>query len=380
MHNSNLTTLKRTQNGLSLIELLIALSLGLIILLGTSQSLMSMTQSSRAQMEKNKMEQTANIAFAYIGQQFRNSLATPCERIKTVETNGKLTVASLIGEYIDTSMSQDIKDLLEKHGFAIEQSAADAKVTVGGNVTTTDQVISISTGIPVKITGETSIENPTITINGQLPIFEKGGYFSASDTNKPADKILYAITNCEEMDIFRADSAALSSGTTTITPITGTEFNVNYRELESTFIAPLTVSKIYVTTAGGNSGGRLYDQPVFDTTNTNELLDNVELIRILFGVDAQGDDGAVDKYITASQLSTLPDNEQLVTLEMYMLVAADGQQANPILPASYKISVPNTSKPIATNGTIPEETLTFTDRVQRQVFTRTVTLRNNAGL
>lgn len=396
MHNCNAFSLKKTQYGLSLLELMIALALGLVVLLGVSQSMIDMSWSSRAQLEKNNMGQTADIAFSYLAQQMRSALGSPCESIKTINANRKLTVHSLVGKKggtIDSQMSADIANIIRNHGIGIvDQTDAKAHVTINGQTKTTDQIISFSTGTPVQISGETGIENPRVTIAG-TDIFNQ--YAETTATATTLKEILFAVTDCKNMDIFRAESIQQASGNTVITAARppkqkgqkqqNANFNVNYRAVDTALLAPVAISTYRIESPKSGdknqaSGGRLYGQLLYNQNSSNNLLDSVEMMRVLFGVDAAGDDGVVDTYITASQLSALPSNNTLVTMEIYLLISADGQRSNPAVSSKIEVKMPDTTKPIPQSGEIPMETLTFSDHVLRQVFTRTITLRNNAGL
>lgn len=131
-------------------------------------------------------------------------------------------------------------------------------------------------------------------------------------------------------------------------------------------IAPVLVSQIWVSNGDLHGGSAL-------AADAGALMDNVELIRLIFSVDKDGD-GLADTFVTASQVGGLPADNAIVSADIYLLTRVS--QADSInITGDYKLTLPVTNKEIGQN--LMQE-VTFTDKIPRKVFMRSVTFRNNA--
>lgn len=367
----------QSQQGMTLLEILIASALGVVIVLGVSRSMTALSQSSGVQQGQNNVQQTADLALSYLGLRLRNALSTPCNQLNAldainVNTLRDSTATPATPDPMTATDQTNINNLTVGHGVSVTQAAitlngiavSQANGTAVAAVTT-DNISLISAKDKLRLNGESGIPQPgtnaitTLTIQGLFP-----------PANNDNDS-LYAITNCENMDVFRANRAEAGS-TTTLTTVPNTQFSINYRGTEAALVSRLSASTI-----GIDNNGNLFDRPMFGAVAGNTLMDDVELMRILFGVDI-GNDGLVDQYITASQLAGLAANVRVLTAEIFLLVQTDN--ANAAVPASYTLTIPDTSANLPNTGAIPMHTLTITDRVMRRVFSRSVTFRNKVAL
>lgn len=364
MHNFN-----RPQKGISLIEILIALLLGVVILFGATRSLSGMISSSRLQMGNNDMQQTADTALSYIGHRLRNALSTPCDKLSILHTNGKLNISTLTGkvsnETITLGQQAIIKNLLNGHGILV--SAKER--TLAGKKYKTDNLIIINTVQRAVILSDTGMDYPTINLAEALPYSRLAG-----------NRSLFAVTNCESMDVFRGTLNATGKKITPFNNADGTKtgFRENYRPIESSMVSRVAVSEIKIS-----KNGNLLDKTLFKNSG-GSLMGDVELLRALFSVDAKGNDGIADSYVSAAQVNALPAGQDIISAELFLIVK-NGQPDKSVVPASYSINIPKTD--VDKNhfkGDIfadaNSDTLTFTDRVMRKLFVRTITFRNNAAL
>lgn len=372
MHN-----FKNKQLGISLLELLIASALGIVVILGMTRSMTAFTQTSRIQQEQITLQQTADLAFSYYEFRLRNALSTPCSQFNQLKGMRVNNLAN--GDDINAAASTQINNLITNRGINVQQSVValtGITVTSGGaavNTVRTDNISFISATDRLRLDGETGVPVPgtaaapvttNLRVNSLFPI-------DNSDNRK-----LYVLTDCQYMDVFSATRAETNTATlkrTQLVTTGNTTFSTNYRGSDGAI-----VSRLAVSTIGLDNNGRLFDRTIYDATLGNTLLDDIELVRVLFGVDAQGNDGIVDSYITASQLSGLAANTKVLTAEIFLLVRAGS--TNRTLPANYTLNLPDTSQSLPATGAIPMQTLNITDQIHRKVFTRTIAFRNKVAL
>lgn len=366
---------KKQQAGASLIEIMIALALGIIIIMGATSSLVAITSSSRLQLGNNDMQQTADTALAYIGTRLRNALSTPCDKLSKLQTVGRLNFNTLVGEVgipgkttkekISNDQKNTIEKLLKGRGIVVKSE----KKTLAGKNVKSDSLIIASLSDRVAVNGDTGLDAPTVKLSGDFP------------TDNNTNDTLYAITNCDSMDIFRGTvnnkvltpwNADPSKPTTT--------FRENYRSIESSMVSRVTLSEIKISNTGSLLNKNLLK------SGSIALMEDVELLRILFAIDTQGDDGIADSYISAADMTALPASSRakIISAELF-LVVKNGYPDNSAVPANYSLKVPKTD--LAGNqfkGDIfadkNVDTLKFSDRVMRRLFIRTVTFRNSASL
>lgn len=361
MHNFNLK-----QKGVSLIELMIAMALGIIIIFGATRALSSMLISSRVQISNSDMQQTADIALSYIGYRLRNALSTPCDQLSVLNQKGRLNINTLKGglggETITNDDEATIKKLLEGHGIAVKSEDR----TIAGQTLSSDELTIASANERILISGDTGLENPVVKLA------------SSFADSRSGSQTLFAITNCESMDIFRGELKNNEIKPMNDASGNQTVFRENYRSLESTMVSRVDVAKIKVS-----SDGSLMDNAVFKNSG-GSLMTDIELLRVIFAVDSKGNDGIADKYISAKELDELSTNHKVISAEIFLIVK-DGNPDKTAVPDSYLLKIPKTNLESDNfKGDIYSDdnvdTLTFTDNIRRKLFVRTVTFRNSATL
>lgn len=362
MHNFNV---KKAQHGLTLIELLVALVLGVLILLSVSQGLVTLNSSNRTQSNNALLQETGDTALSYIAFELRSALSTPCDRFSTLNENkGRLTVRPLKGSISAENIPNvATENKLRKLITGVGVTVTTTNVGTVGNKSNvkTDNLRLISTGTRLFIDDDVNYNSTKVKVKGSF-------LAAANDT-----QTIYALTDCEYMDIFRATPSSLNNELTFFPA--GTKITRRYAANTPSMVAPLNVTDITI------EGGKLISKSQFvvippgDTPDP--LLNNVELMRILFAVDKDGNDSP-DSYITAKQVSTLPVGSRIISADIYLMVRLPNIDS--AWQSSYKLSMPQTNQPIQTSGRPNTQIFTFTDRVPRKIFVRSVAIRNNSQM
>lgn len=359
---------KPSIKGISLIEVLIALLLGILVISAATRSLSSMSASSRLQISHNNMQQTADTALSYISHRLRNAVSMPCGQLNTFNRNNKLNISKLSGtvtlrtkkhkETITSHEEAIIRQLLAGHGIQVRTSTRK----LAGKRYKTDNLIFINALQRVFIDGETGLSNPAIRLSNALP-----NHFTGNKT-------LFAITNCESMEIFRG-RASKDNKRIELWNSQDIMFRENYRSIDSSMLSRLDVSEIKIS-----NSGNLLDKPLFKNSG-GSLMSDIELLRIIFSVDAYGNDGIADSYIPAKQLHNLSAEQRIISAELFLIVK-DSSTSSSAVPARYTLTIPKTDitstnlqgEIYADNNT---DTLIFTDKIMRKLFIHSITFRNN---
>ncbi len=330
----------KSQKGITLIELMIALTLGLVVIAGVISGMGALSASSRTQMNNNNLQEAGNTALDYITFELRSALASPCDRYSVVNKMNGLSV-NLSGvaadSYSPVANASDLEQLIKHLGIRIK-------------------------------TTDVRVDKQTLKTDN-LTFFGTGNQFFDINSSRIKNNSYYVVTDCEKMEIMQGSGVKAS----------GMEI-----------VAPLVASVISIKKNGdtGRNRNTLYVRPLFKS-RAERLMDNVEAMRVFFGIDeyqrdaftgvySMEQDGVLDSFKTAKEIEddieNNRDNYQIVSAEIYVLVRADKPDYSS--PSSYTVYLPRTDKTI--DKVNEDSEITFTDSVPRKVFTRSVNFRNTS--
>ncbi len=360
--------LSKKQKGLNLIELMIALALGIIVILGVTQSLITMSTSSRLQSRHAELQENADAALSYIALKMHNALSSPCERYSRVVGGGELNIRPLAGSFsngtggtetIDSTQESIITNLINGFGINVASTTVSRNFGNGAVNVNTDNITLIGAGDRLFPTNDVDFTTTVINFNRNF------------SQPRVGNKTLYTITDCKTMDVFRASRT--TSGSNVSLTLNAPVIQKAYRQGTLSVVSPLDVTTISV-----DANRRLSDSTIFIPSG-GSLTDNIELIRVLFGVDKTGN-GIVDQYIAPSQLSGVPAGSAVLSADVYMMVRAPSRDA--AYDDNYELKMPDTTTAISgagIAGALPTmETFTIKDKIPRRVFMRSIVFRNNA--
>jgi type IV pilus assembly protein PilW len=324
---------KPRQRGFGLVEFMIAMTLGLVLLLGLGYVFLGTRGAFRTTENLSRMQDNARYALDTMGRDIRMAGYAGCGNLATIKVNiianppvPAMTPASALVGYADGSSLP---------------SGAPAYAT--GDVLT----ITSAGGNGSNLTGNLAPQNANIQI------VSNPDNFAAND--------VLMVTDCSQADVFRATSVANGGGKVTIAHANSS----NTGNRVGTYNASAFVMRIdqYSYFIGTNaSGGRsLYRTGLYAT---EELAANVHDLRFRYGLDTNGD-GSVDSY------STTPGNwSQVVSVTVNLLVDS---------PDTNIATAPQTL--VYNNGTFTAATEAAADqRRAYQVYSATFGVRNRMPL
>jgi len=267
------------QAGLTLIELMIAMVLGLMVVLGVVSFFITNNQTYRVNEALAKMQENARVALEILAREVRLAGGTSC-------VNFDLISPTIIADPPPSGSGMHSGVALQ--GF-------NNVATVAGDATTvanTDALL-VSRGdeCGARLTGNMTARNANIQT------------YDAESCGWEAGQVL-VITDCLSTDIFRASS--VSNGTTTTTVAHATNVNSGNRLSkaygESARVMAYRAGTYYVATREGQPALVLEDELDADTTNNPVIADGVEDVQYLFGVDTTSDFSA-DTYVAANAVT-----------------------------------------------------------------------------
>ncbi|MDT8385074.1 MAG: PilW family protein [Gammaproteobacteria bacterium] len=343
--NITLTTPARRQQGMTLVEMMIAMTLSLILLAGVLQIFIGNKQTYNVQDAMARLQESGRFAMRFITRDLRMAGFNGCASINSsiVPTN-----------MADVAPHDGVADAVSGftgnglQGWETSQlpvALSDTQnLTVGttlGTVLDGTDVISIkhASDTGVRLTGNMT----TVNANVQLLTATVNGMFSDGD--------ILMISDCENADIFAANNVSNGAGTTTIAHSNAVNIG-NF--LATTYGTDAEVMRMINTAyyVGNNANGvpSLFRQEMGNAgvLAQQELVEGIEDMQISYGEDTDGDRTA-NVYVDANAVT---DMTQVVSVRLSFIVRSIEDN-------------------VATSTDA-----TYNDRRLRRTFSTTITIRN----
>lgn len=378
--------LKLTRSkGLSLIELLIAMVLGLTLSAGVVQVYVSTTISERSQDARLHLQENGRFALNFLSREVRMGGYLGClGALRGVTVNNTLDTppASFQPEFgvqgweaagtDPGSVNNSVKDVAVVATNTVEWASDPGGVNIipvvnavpnsdiiriWSAVGSAGSVSAINQGTPPTITAESAVG---IQVNDFLILSdcEQADFVQAcavtADAGPATTSTISLSTACNPGNNVGARISSMASGANPaeVMLLQGTMFYVGKRGDTATNTPALFQRRLSATATAGVA---------------EELIEGVESMQILYGVNLDQDvRNTVDSYLPADQV---PDWNDVISVRISLLMQAieDG-----IVPAPQQYTFDGVTYGPAGAGALPAD-----NRVRR-VFTNTISLRNRA--
>jgi len=349
-------TSKSTQSGVTLVELMIALVLGLIIAAGISQIFVSSQKTYRISEEQSRMQESARFGFEFLTRGFREAGYSGCRAIE------RLNIQVIANAPTPSYSANNIVSGSEATSSTLWSPALNSDIE--------DDVIPSTDTISIQKAGSCGG-----TLVGNLSSSNANIQILASNSCSVSAGDVLMLTDCEDGHIFRATNASSGSTTQTIahgaSQNSGTHFCLNQTGIGTGSCGTanaklygydaelLTFSSLtyYIGTgAGGRNALFIYDGT---TSRKTELVEGVEDMQLKYGVDADQND-IVDNYQTADAVNTAGNWDKVISAEISLLLKTQND------------NLTTAEQTFSYNGT----TVSATDKRLHHVYTTVISIRN----
>jgi type IV pilus assembly protein PilW len=363
--------LHKTMCGVTLIEMMISLTIGLMIIAGIGYAYLGTKQNFRSQDVLSRMQEGARTAFEIMAKDIRMAGFTGCPRNSAA--TGDINILTAANDWDKNLIG---RPLIGYEKAAEAWSAFPAGVTgVVSNVSSGDALTVLRADksqefiVASHNTGTSQITLTTVHGIAQGEI------------------LVAAKPDCSRTAIFQNTCTACgttivqhgsSSGTTT-TPLGSPAGTIDTFDARSR-IYRLSAATYYIRMTSPPAPDlpqpALYRQVLGTTTGSpsnsaEELIEGVQDMQLLYGIDTTGDN-AVDSYVTASSLTTSAAWLQVLGVRVSLLmVSRNDEQGITTQPQQYALDM-NGDGDVADTG----ETVIPTDHLLRKVFTTTIAVKN----
>lgn len=361
--------LTRTQKGFGIVEVMVAITLSLILILGVSNIFMGSKKSYKLNETSSRVQENGRFSMEFLGRELRQAGYLGCANPKTMKFNAMIDPSAYDSSILDLTSWQG-QDAVQ--GFdnvtsgAVPTAISDLGLTVGtasGNIVAgTDVLILKGAGVcdggEVVFTGLGNTYRYATTANIKIVDAASCGI----DKGSPV-----MVTDCSNVDLFCVTNNPQSGGVDKDTLAHASNCNVGVK-LEGRYgpgseVFTLRSSVIYV--AYNPRGGKSLYWSYLNTNSggassgvglvAEELVEGVVDMQLTYGEDTDNN-GVANYYDTAPNVDLKDVNVVRVS----------------ILTESLKDNVTQTPQKYTFNGT----TVTPSDNKLRRVFTSTIALRN----
>jgi type IV pilus assembly protein PilW len=386
--------LARRTAGFSLVELMVALALGLLLSVAMAYVYLSSKTAFSRQQQLGSLQQSVRIAFDFLSNDARMAGHMGCytglPTVGTPDFNTALAATNLATNYALGIEGYEYTNAtpgaytLGSNAPADVTAATDWQTNVAANAINTIPVATIAgagngltpgsdvlvvrtvVGRPVRLAADTVATGTTLSIESAA-----GGTCADGSTAKVSGFFTSShglIASCTRARVFQVSTIAAASAPAPSTLTLGA--NLGADPLYTTTAAevfPLQTIAYYVKRSASGTATSLYRR-IFDGNNANgleqELIEGVENLQIRYGVDtsAPDPDGVVDAYVTAQAVT---DWSRVVAVRMGLLIRTN-------TPVEGDVAVAGTGLVNGVTVTYP----TTGARYDRRVFTTTVAVRN----
>ncbi|MGH8398800.1 MAG: PilW family protein [Gammaproteobacteria bacterium] len=360
-----------TQSGLSLIELMIAMVVGLILMAGVLSIFLSSRQSYGINSAVARIQENGRFALNFLRTDARNAGYMGCATSTTTAS-----YLNPVADNLPYNFAQAI------YGFHFtgtvpgptENPAPDTNATdwtpnldpylTGKVLPNTDVlVVRFAQRDPIYITTITSPTATSATVNTLL---------GASDQPALAPGDLFLASNCLSAIVLQATSA--TSGTTLEYTSGGSAPGNNGEVIPQSFVGAMVVSPttaVFYIGQGADTSPALFKAST-DTTqpggfSTQEMVSGVENMRVLYGVDLTGSQ-VPSEYVTADVVDAANEWADVVSVRIGLLVRSN----------TAAVPLPSMASDFALVDSSVENPVTAPlDTRMRQIFIATVGIRNS---
>ncbi len=350
---------RRHASGFSLIELMIAITIGLIIVTAIIQIYLTSRTTYTHEEGLARVQEGGRFGMEFLATDIRMAGYTGCDSsLSTTEVNNIALPATDAYKLLAGGM-RGYRYVGPGTGLSAWEPDLPPDFFAAGNVRAGTDVIVIqrASALDTNLTGNMTVTNANIQILAT----------AAVSSGISADDILI-LSDCTSADIFRATSASTGSGTMTIAHANTNNSDNNLSKLYDTRAQLMKlVSRAYYIGTGTSGEPSLMRKELTNAAATppivaQELVEGVEDMRILYGLDTDTTkDYVPNQYLRADSVPTT-NWGKVVSIRLALL-----------LRTPTNIQGTDTQTYNLTGATVGP----FNDNRRRHVFSSTIKVRNS---
>lgn len=330
------------QMGFSLVEIMIAMVIGLVLMAGVIQVFQGSKISYRTNEGLARVQEGGRFGIDLFAREIRMAGYQGCRNLDQIEP-------TVIAQNPPPELDFGNSEVLRGNDNVGSGTTINGRSVAAGTDTLVSKKASTNAA---QLTGNMTADNANIQIQGNGP------GFSQND--------LVFITDCSNADVFRVTNLPGSSGTVTLAHANGANANESNRLSKAyksdSLVMGFESNTYFISDSGvdnerGQSIRSLYVDRV-GAANPTELIRGVEDMQVQYGEDTSGD-GSVDSYVSANAVADFAD---VISVRVALLINS--------------VEAVTSQDDTSTYTLLDEDVDPADDRLLRKVFTITAAIRN----
>ncbi|MDQ3774695.1 MAG: PilW family protein [Pseudomonadota bacterium] len=328
----------KIQAGVGLVEIMIALVIGLILIAGASKIFLDGKQTYRLQDAQSRLQENARFALELLTNDIRMVGFSGCANLSSITPNVSANSPTIVLTAATAASGNDAASSSWNPALSSTLSGLTSSPLPNTDVIT----VQFSQGCGAHLKGN------MVGVNADIQVM------SPNSCGVDAGDALM-ISDCVAADLFRATS---TSGGAPTQNVAHAALSKTYQQDAELFIFASRTYYIANGAGGQPSLWRLDNTAATGGDNPIELVEGVENMQILYGEDTDGD-RIPNQYLTVNSVSNLAN---VVAVRASLLLR----------------TLDNNLLQLAQTYSYNGATVTATDRRLRHTFTTTVNLRNRS--
>ncbi|NRA55246.1 MAG: PilW family protein [Gammaproteobacteria bacterium] len=352
----------RQKNGFSLIELMIALLLTSVVIGSVFSTFFTAKQTDRLAQSLARLQESGRFSLNYLATEVRMAGYLGCSTATGTEFNVNAAKPP-VGGVIDNEVIG--YDATTSNWWQTTQYAVGGNLKLRSPKLGTDILnIKIATSIDSALTGNITQNNNNITTSGDI-----------SDFISKDDLVL--ISDCVNADLFAATNVTVSGVTTVVTHGVATTGNTSaslaHSYDEDTVLYQFDSISYFVADTGRDNA---HGDPIYalyqanenfddDTFNSQEIVEGVENMQILYGEKSANGDM---NFAKASDIGIWAD---VTTIKIALMLTSNNSVRQSVDNNSYSLLDVNITGVSGSSINVHQN-----DKRLRQIFSSSIVLRN----
>ncbi|MDR1076867.1 MAG: PilW family protein [Xanthomonadaceae bacterium] len=374
-------------SGLSLVELMIALLIGTILLIGLVQIFSASREAYRLSEGLSRVQENSRFALDYMQRDIRMAGHWGCVNDQAMTQSEKFYANGFYQMHLKSATEPALNFSQSIDVFEADNSAPGDTVAIGatGAGTWSPTIPAyLSSLSPAPTAGSDIIVIRYLSAQG-VPVTEVGPDLIKTDATKwsvltqegVATPSLFGISDCTYLDVFQGSGVTAGSLTVSAGGMNATGFDPSSRysaseeSTRSTLYRAEVIAYYVSSNANVNEGEPTLYRARFQASggalaSTSEpLVEGIENIQLIYGQDESADlsdlTGRITRYVTGNSIMTQEQSLRIGAVKLAVL-ARSRERAS--------VSDQNTLEGLGTRFTVP------TDGRYRAVYETTIAVRN----
>lgn len=348
----------RYGDGFTLVELMVAMVIGLVLMGGVVQIFAGSKQAYRTQEELSRTQESARFAMEALLKDIRMAGYMGCFGQTAVNDIVKPALKPVSGDFFDDPVV----------GYDGQSSSGTALTDWSPNLPSYFSAGDVVAGSDVLVIQRVSPFSPSLI--GNLAPSNANIQIDTNPNNEIAAGDILMLSDCRDTDIFMANNVSSGGGKVTIAHSNSVNTD---NKLSKVYQADARLMRLIMNGyfIGTNTDGNTALFRTSISTNGSmgtpvELVEGVETMQLSYGEDTSGD-GLPNRYVVAGDIT---DTDDIVSIRIGLLMYSTDTNVAPSTDTkTYNIA----GTDVSNSGTTPTH---GADKSLRQPYTATIKIRN----